>query len=82
MKQLRIFPLAKKNQLSLPHWHELYAPLASQADTVKMGLANEIQATLDQLQQEWPTDLPHGIIHADAFPDNVFFYGRRCIRHH
>ena len=25
----------------------------------------------------WPTDLPAGVIHADLFPDNVFFLGEK-----
>jgi homoserine kinase type II len=30
---------------------------------------------LDFLEAHWPKDLPEGVIHADLFPDNVFFLG-------
>ena len=34
-----------------------------------------IARELDHLEACWPTDLPLGVIHADLFPDNVFFLG-------
>ena len=32
-----------------------------------------IEAELDYLEAHWPADIPAGVIHADLFPDNVFF---------
>jgi len=32
---------------------------------------------LTEILQNWPTDLPSGHIHADLFPDNVFFLDHR-----
>ena len=37
------------------------------------GLAAEIGEELALLEAAWPRDLPTGVIHADLFPDNVFF---------
>ena len=34
-----------------------------------------IEQELDHLEAHWPADLPQGVIHADLFPDNVFFLG-------
>ena len=34
-----------------------------------------LRAELDVLATHWPKDLPAGVIHADLFPDNVFFLG-------
>ena len=35
-------------------------------------------AELAALQAIWPRGLPGGVIHADLFPDNVFFLGESC----
>ena len=43
------------------------------ADEVQPGLAAEIEQELDFLEAHWPRALPAGVIHADLFPDNVFF---------
>ena len=37
------------------------------------GLKDEIAQELDYLGANWASDLPSGVIHADLFPDNVFF---------
>ena len=38
-----------------------------------MGLGAVIGSELKALEQNWPGGLPQGVIHADLFPDNVFF---------
>jgi homoserine kinase type II len=55
----------------------LFAQSRDQADTIVEGLAEELTGELDVLEARWPDDLPAGVIHADLFPDNVFFIGER-----
>jgi homoserine kinase type II len=53
----------------------LFDGCRGKADTVEPGLEAEIAAELEALARLWPQDLPAGVIHADLFPDNVFFAG-------
>lgn len=69
------FPLRRANALSLEGWRALFAGCRGLADRVEPGLAAEIAAELDGLARLWPEGLPRGVIHADLFPDNVFFAG-------
>jgi homoserine kinase type II len=71
----RDFPLVRKNPLSVGGWRPLFAPSAARADSVQAGLHDFIARELDFLEANWPSDLPEGVIHADLFPDNVFFLG-------
>ncbi len=42
-------------------------------DEVQPGLLAELHTALAAILAEWPRGLPAGHIHADLFPDNVFF---------
>ncbi|MGE0717261.1 MAG: homoserine kinase [Alphaproteobacteria bacterium] len=67
------FPMRRENALSLAGWRPLLDAAAARAHEVRQGLAEELYAELDRLERDWPRDLPTGVIHADMFPDNVFF---------
>ncbi|HXV25295.1 MAG TPA: homoserine kinase [Alphaproteobacteria bacterium] len=69
------FPLQRSNDLSVTGWRPLFEACRTDADSVAPGLASEIAVELQRLETEWPRDLPRGVIHADLFPDNVFFLG-------
>ena len=71
----RDFPMTRENGLSLPGWRSLFAAIGSGADKVTPGLKGAIEKELKHLEGNWPSDLPKGVIHADLFPDNVFFLG-------
>ncbi|MGH6737230.1 MAG: homoserine kinase [Methyloceanibacter sp.] len=67
------FSMSRANDLSLPGWQALYRDVSASADEVIAGLKDEIGRELQHLETHWTTDLPKGVIHADLFPDNVFF---------
>ncbi|MDE1993528.1 MAG: homoserine kinase [Rhizobiaceae bacterium] len=69
------FEIRRPNALSLAGWQGLWEKSAARADEVEPGLQDEIRGELDFLARHWPKDLPDGVIHADLFPDNVFFLG-------
>jgi homoserine kinase type II len=71
----RDFKLHRKNALSLPGWQALAEAAGARADNVTPGLAAIIGNELEFLSHHWPAELPRGVIHADLFPDNVFFLG-------
>lgn len=67
------FEAYRENPMGFNEWHNLYCKTASKADTVQEGLADLLIGTLVDIREEMPTKLPSGAIHADLFPDNVFF---------
>jgi len=69
------FKLVRENTLSLAGWKQLSESLGDKLDTVLSGLSGAIAKEIAWLEQHWPTGLPRGVIHADLFPDNVFFTG-------
>jgi homoserine kinase type II len=71
------FAMRRENALSVAGWRQLYAACGERADTVQRDLKAVLAAELDLLECAWPQGLPQGVIHADLFPDNVFFLGDR-----
>lgn len=67
------FERRRGNALSVADWRPLFERCRADADTVETGLADSIAGELTDIEKTWPTDLPHGVIHADLFPDNVLF---------
>jgi homoserine kinase type II len=71
------FPMRRRNALSVDGWRPLYVASATGADTVQPGLRDAIERELTLLEGAWPSGLPEGVIHADLFPDNVFFLANK-----
>lgn len=69
------FSGTRVNDLSVSGWHRLMDKIGSKADEVLPGLTELIHTELAYLEIHWPKDgdLPRGVIHADLFPDNVFY---------
>jgi homoserine kinase type II len=61
-----------------PHgWRPLLDRCRARADEVQPGLAADLETALTGILAAWPRELPVGHIHADMFPDNVFFLDGR-----
>ncbi len=70
------FEIKRPNSLSVDGWAPLLDASRDRAHEVKAGLAEELTEELAELQALWPKELPSGVIHADLFPDNVFYLGK------
>jgi homoserine kinase type II len=71
------FALTRANGLTLENWRPLWDKSAAHADAVESGLVALAKAELAALEAGWPRHLPRGVVHADLFPDNVFFLDGR-----
>lgn len=69
------FPMRRANALSVAGWNALFDEAAPRADEFQEGLHDFIAAELSFHEHCWPRGLQEGVIHADLFPDNVFFLG-------
>lgn len=71
------FPMARPNNLGPDGWFALAAQCGDDLERFAPGLQRRVQAECAFLRSAWPTSLPHGIVHADLFPDNVLMLGDR-----
>ena len=71
------FPMRRDNALSVAGWRQLYEGCRERAHKVERNIESLVAAELDVLERDWPRGLPQGVIHADLFPDNVFFLGEK-----
>lgn len=67
------FGMYRANALGPKGWPPLYARFSSRADEILPGLRSMIEVELAAHAGGLPAGLPQGVIHADLFPDNVFF---------
>ncbi len=71
------FELTRANDLGPADWPKLWNGRAGSANSLRAGLSTDIDADIAAIAAAKPMslDLPRGTIHADLFPDNVFFSG-------
>jgi len=71
------YPGERRNALGPESWAPLLERCRARAEEVQRGLADELHGALAAILAGWPAGLPRGHIHADLFPDNVFFLDGR-----
>ena len=71
------FGMRRANALSVAGWRPLYLSCRARANELHRDLEQSLAAELSHLEAGWPRELPQGVIHADLFPDNVFFLGNQ-----
>lgn len=72
----RAFPQKRKNAMGISTWQGLIHAVGDQAEEMETDLPEMLDREITYLQNHWPKYLPHGTVHADLFPDNVFFDGK------
>ena len=65
--------LKRENKLSVSSWRKIYENIKNDCSKIHPDLIKIIEKNLDEIEKNWPKNIPAGIIHADLFPDNIFF---------
>ena len=65
--------LKRQNDLSVQSWRKLFDAVKDKCTKIHKDLPQLIEENLNDVEKNWPKNLPKGIIHADLFHDNIFF---------
>ncbi len=65
--------LKARNNFSLNFWKKIYFNCLDKFNSVIPDSLGIIRDEINYISLNWPRNLPEGVIHADLFPDNVFF---------
>ena len=63
----------RENKLSINSWRKIYIKVKKNCSKIHPNLPEIIEKNLDEIEKNWPKNIPSGIIHADLFADNIFF---------
>lgn len=61
------------NHFGLTRWRDWVHAMGADMNTIKDGMQKFVEDELEWISARYPSSLPSGAIHADFFPDNVFF---------
>jgi homoserine kinase type II len=67
------FKISRKNNLSIKSWQNIFEKTIKKKIDLDESIIKKTNNYLNFLKDKWPKNLPEGIIHADLFPDNIFF---------
>ena len=67
----------RKNKLSVESWREIYSKIKKNCSKIHNDLPKIIEKNLNEIEKNWPKNIPSGIIHADLFSDNIFFKNKK-----
>ena len=69
--------IKRTNRLSVNSWRLIYRKIQRDCSKIYPDLTKIIERNLEIIEDKWPKNIPRGIIHADLFPDNIFFKGSK-----
>ena len=69
--------IKRTNRLSVNSWRLIYRKIQRDCSKIYPDLTKIIERNLEVIEDQWPKNIPRGIIHADLFPDNIFFKGSK-----
>ena len=71
------FDFKRENDLSIKSWRKIFDQVKDKCNKIHPDLPKLIEGNLLDVEKEWPSNLPGGIIHADLFSDNIFFKNKK-----